>query len=215
MVSNTFRMELKQAISYLSLAFLLAACSNSESPSNNGNHSGVIMPLAIGNSWTYQVEPADSANGVPTFTDSITGFDTINGIAWFVVQRSSSGSPFYYREASDGLHEALPFDTNGTFDNLCAKYPAQSGDHYTDSMWVSYHLAGDTTWKVMPGSSTTTVDSADEVISVPAGTFHALKYEYFPHLNLLEQYFAPGVGMVQMGNLGGTVRYVLVHYSLH
>lgn len=197
------------------IAFLLAACSNNNDTSGNGSKMDVIMPLAIGNSWTYEVQPADSADGVPMFTDSVIGFDTINGVQWALVQRSSLASSFFYRDASDGLHKVETYDTAGIFDNLLAKYPAQTGDSYTDSLWIFYHNGGDTNWKVMPGSATTTVLSINESVSVPAGTFHALKYEYLPSLSYPEQYYVPGIGMVEMDNLQGTVKYVLVHYSLH
>src|SRR5439155_3060070 len=139
---------------------------------------------AVRNSWTYVIEPLDSAKGVPTFTDSIIEFDTARGKNWAVVQRSSLGFPFYYRIANDGLHEGM------LFDNLIAKYPARKGDQFVDSVLVFI----DTIPIPTPGSATVFVVSNNETVTVPAGTFQTLRYDSPLDLTFTDKYYAPGVG---------------------
>ncbi len=67
------------------------------------------MPLAVGNSWTYEWENGD------IHELNIISRANINGVAWCITNGDD-----YFRNESDGLWK---FDTDDGIEYLVVKYP--------------------------------------------------------------------------------------------
>lgn len=107
----------------ISLACLVPHCKKDENPTNNVI-LGSIMPLKVGNTWTFRVSIYDT-NGVPFSSSdevlSITRDTTIGNEKWFRFGSS------WVTNRSDGLWRL----TNSGTAYLVFKYPAKVNDTYS------------------------------------------------------------------------------------
>jgi hypothetical protein len=133
-----------------------------------------ILPLAIGNSWTY----VDSSNsyGYPSRTDTVTRFRVENGIVWWTINYQMAE----YAD-KDGVVMFLPY----------------RGQAYT--RFITTPQPGDTVlldWQLPTGSQVRAYASGG-VITVPAGSFDSCTvYEYEDYWGHSWYFFKPGIGMV-------------------
>jgi hypothetical protein len=160
-------------------ALALTACEGgSDSSGGGGSRSGgVILPLAVHNTWTH-----DWIVGAVS-TPTVTSVSAIQNIAGDDTYKTGTAALYnFYRNHDDGLYN---YGNNlGTHaPQLYLKYPCTVGDSWT-------YDGG--TFEVMSVSAT--VDSG-------AGTFECIEY-YFTKNNLSGtfsehmEYWCPGVGQV-------------------
>lgn len=135
---------------------LLAAC---DSGGDSGSDQSALMPLKVGNSWTYEVR---SGNSTEQATLEITDSRTINGEQYYemdpgIDQYETDGEPFFVGREEEGL-----FLAEADLVEFPLKYPAEDGDIYnhTDSDGNEYK-----------------VTVSNKTLEVPAGTFDCLQYK--------------------------------------
>lgn len=137
--------------------------------------SGVISPiypLKIGNEWTFE-EILMSSSGTVLGTDTVTARIAtevlIGGEKWFLLTSSAETDQFL-TSRQDGIYQYFP-ETKTTA--LKFKYPANIGDQYASGYEEWNGTTADTVV-----SFTATVDSIQEPIHGPAGTYQCNKYHY-------------------------------------
>ncbi|MEI7662786.1 MAG: hypothetical protein WCK34_11325 [Bacteroidota bacterium] len=191
-----------------------------------GTASNVILPLAVGNYWTYLPDITSQ-----TVTISITGTIDIQGVTCYKWFAQGDQFEWYYRNKSDGC---WAYGYSGPYQDppdLEYKYPANTGN-----TWI-------TNWIAVPVPTTMTCVSNNTGFASFSGCY---KYHFFLPMsedNYLTglgkaalrvkfpgikaatstgydvyQYFVPGIGMVGwenyfQGNLLYTV--VMTDYHLH
>jgi hypothetical protein len=190
------------------VAILVSGCSNSAS---NGVASGVLMPLTYDNNWTYGGVSTDSVTGKSYFTDTVTDsvkytMFSINSLWSAVISTNDSEIGFprrLYRNAADGLPYS---DAGSNFDNLIAKYPANVGDAFQDSLVVTDESSPTPRDTAM----TMYVLGTNETVTVPAGSFQCMKYGFAPFGGQSFLYYAPGVGLIEDSDSSGRNKLVLL-----
>jgi hypothetical protein len=188
------KITMRHIILFLAMMSLIS-CNKDEGPTGSSNTgSGGIIPLKIGNSWTFRIT---SASGTFTATNSINQDTTINNEKWFLV-----GSNTWGTNRADGF-----WFIKGTNPPLLAyKYPASVGD----SCQAAYYLS-------------TKILSINDTITVPAGRFPCYKYQsnrtdYPDHRLEMIEWYAPNIGPVRIkqyssGNLSSVSE--LTAYTLN
>ncbi len=127
-----------------------------------------IYPLKVGNEWTFLKTYSVNGKimGTDTVREEIVGEEDINGEEWFLL-RSDDYVDQYITARQDGIYKYFPdLDTAV----LLYKYPAAAGDSYNSG----YELASNNSLIITPLQMT--VDSTDEVLTVPYGQFKCYKY---------------------------------------
>jgi hypothetical protein len=155
------------------IALVAVGCTSTTHPNVLPSGSQTIWPLAIGNRWVFRATVFDSSgNQRSTWIDTLKIVsDTLFGSdRWYVQVGFGGKGKFFLQNRANGLWG----------DGLEYEYPATRNDTYR---------LGDST-KII-------VISADSLITVPAGTFHTVVYQ-FPGPPLTYEYFSPGVGPVRM-----------------
>ena len=150
---------------------LVSAC---DSGGSNGGEQSALIPLEVGNSWTYEgiVGGVGNASG----TISISDTRTVNGTEYY--EFSSSEVTYFVDERGDGMFVRDSFDP----EEFLLRYP-----DYTDSGGVTYQ-----------------VTVSKQSVEVEAGTFDAVKYDIDgPDPQVETATFAPGVGLVRFDDSGG------------
>jgi hypothetical protein len=161
-------------------AFSFQSCK--DDPVEPKESESQIWPLAIGNYWTYShLDKNDSS-----FVDSVfvVKDTTIEGEKWFVVVMGDEDGNLW-RNSAIGL---LSKTKDSTY-RLLVKYPTNVGDKTPDDEDTLYTVAKNVS------------------ITVPAGTFSTIKYEFigedieeeyeYYRYTKEEIYMAPGVGLVK------------------
>lgn len=149
-----------------------------------GRLADIIMPLAVGNMWVFQVNALDtSVNamrriGIDTFR--VVRDTTIANSRWYELRGLQSDG--YAINWTNGCWFAVP----GSDPFLFAKYPAAVGDTFTSvigGVEARYQV-------VATGAE----------ITVPAGRFFCYHYRQRigPRGPTSNYYFAPGVGLVKL-----------------
>jgi hypothetical protein len=161
------------ALLFCFVVSLLASCKK-DNPVDSSSSVKQLWPLKTGNTWSFSAVAYDSTG---TVTQSGSGSlvvtaDTLVGDeTWYHI---SGGGSVFYTNRSDGIW-GMSTGTSGIFQGLFFKYPVSIGD--------SWNFGGDQIF----------LQSADTVITVPAGTFHC--YEY--RMSMSDYYyFCPGVGFI-------------------
>lgn len=180
----------------LTLIFALLACKKARD-------NETIMPLAIGNYWTYEMEnyPDGFPDPVPIteHTQKIESEIIWGGHTWYGNKRDSADE--YHRNAEEGI------------------YILQIDDEHPDGiakLLFEYPIKVGTSWTVRSGSviTTTVVEAIDETVTVPAGVFYdCLRCEAImpdiPDMVMpgrMTFWIKPGVGTVQMEITGDNWR---------
>lgn len=160
------------------LMTLLGGCSTSNTLGTDYSQTGIV-PLAVGNSWTYVVSSYDSIPGVTT-TDSMTLSVPADSVMF--------GKRFYLLY---GAHYVTNTDSglikyNGTHDNfvdfrMYYQYPTVRGATFS---WLQ--------------AGSAYVESVDTLVSVVAGSFHCIHYQIRMHMRPYEDdYVCPNIGLVK------------------
>lgn len=140
----------------------------------------VIMPIALGNSWTYSVSIYDSLGRLRSSSQQVVKVwrDTVLGSQnWFLVG-SAGAEGIYMANREGGLWSTYTYGR----DCIIAPYPAAKGDTLRSC---------EGRMRVM--STTTSVQ-------VPRGTYSCYEYEISDiesGVTMLRQFYAPGVGKIK------------------
>jgi len=184
---------------YLLLTFCFAIISCKNSTDIGTQSQGVIMPLALGNTWIY-IDHGYDSNGhliVPSPSDTLLINDTITyGKDVLYIPRDRK---IYYINKADGLWIRYDFDSKEIFQ---AKYPTKVGDIYRhDSYILTKESSPDPLGEV---AADYIVSSTTESVTVPAGTFICYKYnaDYYDTashqlLDRFNTFYAPNVGLIK------------------
>jgi hypothetical protein len=179
------------------------------------------MPLAIGNTWEYSTtffDAAGNVNGTSLDTTFIQNTSQIGGETFDFVRHYSPPnlpSATGYENKADGLWVHQEGEAMMPYNMLSIPYP----------------IAANVVIKqTSPFSSEVVLLSADTVISVPRGSFHALKYQR-NYLNEVTGnavfrdvlYYSVNVGLIyseyyiisEDGQLHLNSKSSLLQYSLH
>jgi hypothetical protein len=191
----------------LLILLLIAGCSKKGTDSDISGEQ--ILPLSVGNSWSYTELPAAGFSGdTNNYTLSVIK-DTLMALTiesstdighWFRVTGHAGLAPTFYANRSSGYWLTFFYSDGATTQivtSLMAKYPASVGDSYS---------------RIYPpplqnGSAEVEVISTGTQVTVPAGTFSCYVYRvYLPATNRLsfDSYYALGVGLVKMSFYGLT-----------
>ncbi len=145
-----------------------------------------IIPLKIGNSWTYEDVEYDpdyqSEVAFDTLHESITVDTTISATKWF---SNSANNSYFSSNSTDGYYVTYK-NNDGVFVNsLFFKYPCNINDKY--SIFIPDF---NETFQI-------TVIQTSIVVSTSAGTFFCYKYEAVSPKLKLEFYITPGKGIIK------------------
>jgi hypothetical protein len=162
----------------------------SDKPTESSSED-VIVPLAVGNYWIYQVtlyEPEGVVKRVTFDTIQVVGDTILVDSVWYTIDDSSVPEDILpcYTNREQGFYRVFlrpprAINVNDTA-GLAAKYPTHEGDTFTVR-------SGLFSWLV-------TVESTDMEVTVPAGSFTTYCYYsdfHSPH----RTYYAVGVGNVK------------------
>jgi hypothetical protein len=187
------------------LMVCVASLSCGDDDPTNPWQGGEIYPLAIGNSWTYEVMNFDSLGNVEsldTISASVVRDTVIDGETWYVTEG----------DGEEGIHigyciiRSNGFYSNWPDEELLYKYPARVGDQY------------------MVEDDTVIVENLDESVTVPAGEFDCVRYSVHTIFPIrVYQKLCPNIGPVAIelymekgsGILYLALRIRLQSYSLH
>lgn len=173
----------------LALAALvaLAACGPVQ-PAGTGRY----LPLKVGASWTYKI--TDTTAGTSSKKTSVEALEDVGGakagtMAFRVRTEDTGGYSLGWQQDTGSetvRHHDQQFDTAGKQLNESWYTPSKLRLDETDA-----HLKQGVTWNdtytekntdnttntttTVSKTETWTVESADELLTVPAGTFHALR----------------------------------------
>lgn len=203
---------------WLSLAWLpltlLLACGG-ESPEPPPTTTGEILPLQVGNTWTYRV--TDSAGVVSLKTNTVEARERVGGsgpqrdvLAFKIVTKKSNGADethswqdnldgkiVRYREIAFGMTSGLP---NGEehwdpyklrVDGTPANTRLQTS--FTQEYWETKVDTGVTTKEV----ENWFVAKVDERVTVGEDAFNAIVLERTGAQSTKRYWFVPGVGKVR------------------
>ena len=129
-----------------------------------------IYPLKVGNKWTFRETYLSSSGtvfGSDTVSQTIVGEEMINGEKWFLLTSTAYVDQLITTK-QDGIYLYYP-DINSVV--LKYKYPAAMGVEYTSGYeeWTGALLTL-VTFQM-------TVDSTNEVVTVPKGTYQCYNYD--------------------------------------
>jgi hypothetical protein len=167
---------------------LVSAC---DSGGSNGGEQPVLIPLEVGNSWTYEGIVGGVGNSSGTI--SISDTRTVNGTEYY--EFKSSEVTYFVDKREDGMFVRDNFDP----EEFLLRYPVDDGEiyDYTDSGGVTYQ-----------------VTVSKQSVEVEAGTFDAVKYDINgPDPQVETATFAPGVGLVRFDD-GGRNDAELISYNV-
>jgi hypothetical protein len=182
--------------------------------------SGRYQPLVVGATWVYNVTDTGVAY---TKNSAVESYEDIGGVAAGTMGykvsetiKTSTQLTWYESTATDvRRHHDQQTDTNGvmTSEDWYTPYDLrvdESPDHLmAGAAWtLSYMDAHTSASKPASTKMTTenwTTDAANETVTVPAGTFSALK---ITRTNTADgtaksQWFVPGVGKIRESNTTG------------
>jgi hypothetical protein len=154
---------------------------------NEPGSAATIVPLAVGSEWTYFVADSGASKLHPdsTYVARISRDTLLGGRRWYYAEPASSLAPGpfqWLRNDVGGLYQGLP---PFTVPFLGFAYPAVVGDSYIGGGWPLR------------------IADVDTLITVPAGTFHAVLYERISTgstgSNLVYGWLfaSPGVGLIK------------------
>lgn len=170
-------MKFKQK--YLLLLIFIVGCKEIVDPGQTDKpvNTSVIMPLKVGNSWTYKSITIDTLTNDTTsvvMINTIQSEKIIGNEKWFV----------------DNLHGLVINRTDGLWSVLnendttfLAKYPAVVGDTFNVHQYYQ---------------SVMRVISTDSVMQTEAGTFQCYVYFNSDSNGQSVQFYAPDIGLVYL-----------------
>jgi hypothetical protein len=162
----------------LSVLLVVAGCGGDDDPAGPEPASGVIVPLAVGNKWIYDVydfppvgDPVQTLDSIVVVGDSTVGAETRYRLNLGTEQMVNRGNGLWYK----------PSGTDQLY--LQFAYPADVG-----AGWA----AG------VGGEISMTLVSKSAAITVPEGTYVCWQYvaEIIP-TGITVYYVAPNVGIIR------------------
>lgn len=150
----------------------------------DGGSSGTLIPLSLGNWWTYRYTiTIDDINLLDTLiTNTIDTFLVLGTVTWF----GSQGDSAFIRNGSQGLYQ-LTMSGQDTTETLLFKYPSSPGE----------------SWTVVIGESWGRGELVERAltVNVPAGTFtQVLHYRIRFGDDYTDFWIKPGVGTVKLSS---------------
>jgi len=142
-------------ISVLLMGPGIVSCTGDDN--DDDGPTGIVMPLSIGNSWTYSYNSAQIGTG--TFTMKGTGTQTVLGVEATRIDYSGSfydgmGYWILLRNDSDGLNfYGDAFNGIVNLPDLWCKYPCSTGD-----TWQTSGQGAVVNWVVISTDETITVN---------------------------------------------------------
>lgn len=173
-------------------SILLWNCSSDSSTdiNENGSNNGVILPLSVGNKWTYELKyytnnKLDSMNFLTYFIDSTYIF---NNEIWYSLRANLYKGIMPLKNKHDGLYIYDPQDTVKPI--LWLKYPASIGDKW------EIPTKGDT------DSTIYEVESIDSSIASNIGIhicyIYSVRYTWYSnHTTTSTHYYEPNLGLIK------------------
>jgi hypothetical protein len=182
--------------------------------------SGRYQPMVVGATWVYNVTDTGVAY---TKNSAVEAFEDIGGMAagtmgYKVSESIKTSTQLTWYESTDSdvrRHHDQQTDANGvmTSEDWYSPYDLrvdESSDHLTaGAAWTLSYMDAHTSAS-KPASTKTitenwTTDAVNETVTVPAGTFSALK---ITRTNTADgtsksQWFVPGVGKIRESNTTG------------
>ena len=171
------------------LIALIAGCRKEDSnPLGGANgQAGMIMPLQVGDQWTYRRTSFDTLGFILQIDTVVV---RISGEKWFLpdfwfVSSADRKATEWLCDRPDGLWY-MRTDAEGVIVHspmLLAKYPVHIGDS-----WVG------------PDSVTASLSANGVHVSVPKGIYSCLQYYYTENRTgapYKSMYLSPGVGLVK------------------
>lgn len=191
-------------VKYILLAIIswsFSACSDSDNNSVKPINTNLIMPLAVGNFWSYS-DTLFLYGSVSSSKLSIVGQKTIEYQGesqsvylwtWDASIDSSLREDWYYNNESDGLYcygcKANGVDT--LFKTIYSKFPADVGSEYLSSAVYfggKYFISENRNIKIV---------SINKKVATILGDFICYDYQYKDaYLNVIDLYYSKGVGYV-------------------
>jgi hypothetical protein len=176
-------MNIFKLVLVLSVFLLLVSCDEVAEPTKI--ETQLLMPLKVGNEWTYtDTIFEDSKVTVEDFRYLVTRLENVN-IGYkqykaFVLTAYNTKNEQVVQEFftcnSIGLYnygsETDPF--NLIYRDLLLKYPVSVGERWN----TYYHYFTPSTHRFSHDTCTVECLSIKEQITVPAGTFKCVKYQY-------------------------------------
>jgi hypothetical protein len=203
-----------RALNGLLVASLLAGCSSGVDP-KLGSTERDLIPLAVGSEWTYSI--ADSGQFAARVFDSTR-------MARIVRDTVVAGRRWHFADATDLV---VPLRSFPWIRNDAAG--VVSGLPPFTVAWLQYQYPPTVGQVFNPGGPPARAADADTVVTVPAGTFHCVLYEW-PDTSPIDnvtrisrwQFVSPGTGVVKdvvvrsrdgMGTIVATRVRVLLSYK--
>jgi hypothetical protein len=194
--------------------------------------SGRYQPLAVGATWVYQV--TDTNNVAYTKNSSVESLEDAGGsfagtMAYKVTENVKNSTQYTWYQMTDTdvrrLHDQQ-LDASGAVssDDWYMPYNLrvdESPEHTkAGATWQLSYMDAHTSAKKPPKTTTTTenwsVDAVMETVTVPAGTFSALRITRTDTASggsAKTQWFVPGVGKIREQNNTGHLE-VMTSYQL-
>ncbi len=147
-----------------------------------------IMPLAIGNIWTYTFSAGEKMTGI--YICEITGTEEVSGVeaykmefdgtiypaGYYQLYTIENGEVFFWGDPDNGFLEEP---------DMIIKNPIEE-----DFTWTTRGLGAEVEWEIV---------SLDEELTVPAGTFECIHaVGTGPSGSKTDHWYAPGVGDVKI-----------------
>ncbi len=157
---------------------LLVACGKDDS--TNPGPATQIMPLKIGNTWSYSRATFD-ANGntvaFDTLTETIVRDTIINNERWYIalLTAGDSSRTDLMTNRADGL-----WGRRHDEDFIAINYPMAVGDTFDQ------------------GGLVMTLESDTSSTTVPAGDFTCYKYHLYGYNIDIYNYYSPGIGQIML-----------------
>jgi len=182
------------------ISFIFFSCSYDKSTNPQVEDQIEIMPLKVGNSWTYNINQFNqNIIKKSVITEKITiSYENENievyVLSWYTLVNDSliTDSVFYYyKNEDDGLYR---YYSNKK--ELIAKYPIEPNESWTIPGETEELGNGVIIIITLPRSFECV--SKNEEITTPIGTFECIKYVE-NSINLISPsyfYYCPGIGLV-------------------
>ncbi len=170
---------------------IFTSCSESTSPYSNNDG---LIPLSVGNSWSYQFTDYDSSGAViytEIQTNKIDKDTIISNNIWYGYNYIPVS--VWFINKADGYWSFAKRNGNTLMNDtsiIVYKYPTKAGDVYGNPYTPSE------------------VISTEEEITVPAGTFNAIHITTnYSSLNnnflySFETYIVPHIGVIKLEQIG-------------
>jgi hypothetical protein len=180
--NGAFNMKLRECMMLLFVLPIVSSCKKDLAPTNaNPFESKVIIPLKVGNQWTYRITTFDSSGHTMFYGSlvlSIVNDTVIQNERWFLWNDGGA----LYTNRRDGY---WLFNNGASL--LYVKYPASKGDIYrygTDSLYAPI----------------TRIISIDSLIAVPMGIFSCFVHEWREitgdYISSVS-FYSPNIGLIR------------------